>query len=86
MSGELKAEALPEGRHLRHRRHRAPGAAQHHHVRVIDHHPFGRPGKIAQRAGEKHLAVETPERGVALEEQHLRITKRGFATNNKTPM
>ena len=35
---ELKAETLAEGRHLRHRNHVAPGAAQHDDMRVIDHH------------------------------------------------
>src|SRR5436853_7884305 len=34
---ELKAEALSKGRHLRHRNHVASAAAQHYHVRVIDH-------------------------------------------------
>ena len=70
MSGELKAEALPEGRHLRHRRHPAPRAAQHHHVRVIDHHAGGRAAEVAQRVGEKHLTVKALEGRVTLKEQH----------------
>src|SRR5216684_3436755 len=36
-------------------------AAQHHHVRVIDHDARGRAAQEAQRLGETHLAVETPE-------------------------
>jgi hypothetical protein len=64
---ELKAETLCKGRHLRHRHHLAPAAAQHHHVRVIDHDAGWGAPCITQRIGEKHLAVETPEGGVALE-------------------
>src|ERR1039457_4789976 len=32
---------------------------------------------VTQRIGEKHLAVESPEGGVALEEQHPRIAQHG---------
>ena len=64
---ELKSEALCKGRHLRHRNHLAPAAAQHHHVRVIDHDADRGATHVTQRIGEKHLAVETPEGGVALE-------------------
>src|SRR5690349_21235081 len=39
MSHEREAEPLAEGGHLRNRHHVASAAAQHHHVRVIDHHP-----------------------------------------------
>ena len=38
MGHELKTETLAERSHLGHRHHLAPGAAQHHHMRVIDHH------------------------------------------------
>jgi hypothetical protein len=72
---ELKAETLAKGGHLRHRHHVASAAAQHHHVRVIDHDAPRRAGEVPQRFGEKHLAVETPEGGVALEQQHPRIAQ-----------
>src|SRR5580700_8802435 len=67
---ELKTEALSKGSHLRYRHHVASTAAQHHHVRVIDHGPGCRAAEIAYRLGEKHLAVETPEVWITLEIQH----------------
>src|ERR1700689_4815704 len=70
---ELKAETLSKGGHLRH--HVASAAAQHHHVRVIDHDASGRATYETQRLGEKYLAVETPEVGITLEEQHPRVTQ-----------
>src|SRR6266571_980084 len=72
---ELKAETLSKGRHLRHRHHVASVAAQHYHMRVIDHGPRCRAAEVAQRLDEKHLAVETPEVWITLEEQHPRITQ-----------
>src|SRR5450432_2908119 len=72
---ELKAETLSKGGHLRHRNHVAAAAAQHYHVRVIDHHSRCGATHVTQRIGEKHLAVETPEGWVALEEQHPRVTQ-----------
>src|SRR6202162_3751101 len=75
MRHELKAETLCKGSHLWHRNHVAAAAAQHHHVRVIDHDASCGATPITQRIGEKHLAVETPEVGVALEEQHSRIAQ-----------
>ena len=44
-------------------------------MRVVDHHALGRAACIAQRVGEKHLAVESLKRGIDLEEQHARITQ-----------
>ena len=41
MRHELKAETLFKGGHLRHRHHVTSAAAQHHHVRVIDHDASG---------------------------------------------
>src|ERR1700689_411405 len=38
MRHKLEAETLCKGRHLRHWNHLAAAAAQHHHMRVIDHH------------------------------------------------
>src|ERR1700693_5694473 len=72
---ELKAETLSKGGHLRHRHHVASAAAQHHHVRVIDHHASRRATHEAQRLSEKYLAVETPEVWITLEEQHPRIAQ-----------
>src|ERR1700756_961558 len=39
MGSELETETFAEGFHLRHGSHLASGAAQHHHVRVVDHDP-----------------------------------------------
>src|SRR5476649_873148 len=75
MRHELEAETLCKGSHLRHRNHVSAAAAQHYHVRVIDHHSGRGATYVTQRIGEKHLAVETPEVGVALEEQHSRIAQ-----------
>src|SRR5438105_6264805 len=72
---ELKAETLSKGGHLRYRHHVASAAPQHHHVRVIDHHPSGRATHVSQRLSEKNLAVETPEVWITLEEQHPRVTQ-----------
>src|SRR6266496_6171664 len=72
---ELKAETLSKGGHLRHRHHVAAAAPKHYHVRVIDHDPSGRATHETQRLGEKHLAVETPEVWITLEEQHPRIAE-----------
>src|SRR3974390_540755 len=60
---KLKAEALPKGGHLGHRNHVASTAAQHDYVRVVDHGASRGAAEVAQRFGEKHLAVETPEGG-----------------------
>ena len=49
--------------------------AQHHDVRVVDHNAFARPAKVAHRIGQKHLAVETLKRRVALKQQHPRVTQ-----------
>src|SRR5215813_3347727 len=38
---EFEAEAFTEGGHLRHRHHLASAAAQHDHMRVVDHHASG---------------------------------------------
>lgn len=70
MRYELKAETLSKGGHLRHRHHVMSSAAQHHHVRIVDHDAGRAAAHVTQRLGEKYLAVETPERGVALEKQH----------------
>ena len=72
---ELKAETLSKGGHLRYRHHIASAAAQHHHVRVIDHDASGRATHESQRLSEKYLAVETPEVWITLEEQHPRIAQ-----------
>jgi hypothetical protein len=44
-------------------------------VRVIDHDASCGATPVTQRIGEKHLAVETPEVWVTLEEQHPRIAQ-----------
>src|SRR5215470_5658990 len=67
MGHELKTETLAEGSHLGHRLHLAPGAAQHHHMRVIDHDAGRAAREATQRVGEKHLAVKTLEARVGTE-------------------
>src|SRR5450759_656645 len=47
--------------------------AQHHHVRVIDHHALDHAARISQRVGEKYLTVESVKRRIDLEEQHPRV-------------
>src|ERR1039457_5876360 len=58
---ELKAETLSKSGHLRHRHHVAPRAAQHDHVRVVDHHAGCGATHITQSIGEKNLTVEKLE-------------------------
>ena len=70
MSHEVKAETLGQGGHLGHGNHLASGAAQHHHMGVVDHDAGGGAGEITQGVGEKHLAVKTLKARVAPEEQH----------------
>jgi hypothetical protein len=72
---ELKTETFPKSLHLRHRNHLTAAAAQYDHVRVIDRHSRRGATHVTQRIGEKHFAVETPEVGVTLEEQHSRVTQ-----------
>src|SRR6266581_6244797 len=75
VSHELEAETLGKSRHLGHGNHLAPGATQHHHVSVVDHHASRHRSEIAQGVGEKHLAVETLKGGIHLEEQYARIAQ-----------
>src|ERR1017187_6161988 len=53
--------------------------AQHHHVRVIDHHALdhaARPrGHPPQRVGEKYLAVESVKSRMDLEKQNPRVAQ-----------
>src|SRR5438045_5203714 len=44
---KLEAETLAKGGHLRHWHHVASAAAQHHHMRVIDHGPRCRAAEVA---------------------------------------
>lgn len=75
VSHESESEAIGKSFHLRHRDHFASRAAQHNDVRVIDHHAGAGPRKVAQRFGQKHFAVETPEGGITLEKQHPRVAQ-----------
>src|SRR6201998_4157950 len=75
MRNKLKTEPLAERGHLRHGHHLASAAAQHDHMRVVDHHAGGGATHIAQSIGEKHLAVETLEGRIALEKQHSRVAE-----------
>ena len=77
MRHEAEPEAIRKRLHLRHGNHFAPRAAQHDHVRVIDHHALRRAVHIAHRVGEKHLAVESLKGGGDLKEQHARVTEHG---------
>ena len=75
MRHELKAETLAEGGHLGHGNHVAPAAVQHDNVRVVDHHAGRGAGEVAQRFGEKYLAVESLKRRVTLKEKHPRVAQ-----------
>src|ERR1039457_1444465 len=75
MRYEPNPETLSKRGHLRHGNHLAPSAAQHHDVRVVDHDAFARAAEVAYRIGQKHLAVETLKRRVALKEQHPRVAQ-----------
>jgi hypothetical protein len=72
----LKAEAvtLGEGGHLWHRHHVAARAFQHHQVSVVDQVSFAGPLKILESVSKKDLALETPEGGNELKEEHAGIT------------
>ena len=75
MSDKVKAESFRERLHLRHRNHLAPGAAQHHDMRVVDHDLLGNASDITQRVRKEHFAIEALERGINLEEQQARVTQ-----------
>ncbi len=75
MCHEAEPEAFPERLHFGDRNHLTPGATQHHHMRVIDHHAFDSASHVSQRIGEKHLAIEPLKRGTDLEKQQARITQ-----------
>jgi hypothetical protein len=49
-------------------------------MRVIDHHALHGTAHIAQRIGEKYLAIESLERWIDLEKQHARITQNSLTT------
>ena len=75
MRYEPESETLSKCGHLGHRNHGPAGAAQHHHMRVIDPDASRRAGKVTECLGEEHLAVETLKRRVALKEQHPRVAQ-----------
>ena len=75
MRYKAESEAFPERLHLGHRNHLAARAAQHHHMRVVDHYAFRSAAHVAQRVGEKHLAIEPLEGGIDLEEQQTRVAQ-----------
>ena len=75
MRHKAESEAFRERFHLRHRNHFPSRAAQHHHMRVVDHHALDHAAHVAQRIGEKHLAIEPLKRGVDLEKQQARIAQ-----------
>ena len=77
VGSELETEAFAEGLHLRHRNHPPPRAAQHNHVRVVDHDPTASAAEKTQGVGQEDFAVEPLERGVALKEQHARVAQHG---------
>ncbi len=66
MRHEAEPEALGERFHLGNRNHLAPRAAQHHHMRVVDHHALRGAVGVPHRIGEKHLAVEALKGGIDL--------------------
>jgi hypothetical protein len=44
-------------------------------VRIVDHDAFAGAAEVAHCIGQKHLAVKTLKRRVALKEQHPRVTQ-----------
>src|SRR5229473_8412744 len=72
---EPETETLSKRGHLGNRNHVAAGSAQYHHMRVIDHDAPSGAGEVTECLGEKHLAVETLKRRVALKEQHPRVAQ-----------
>jgi hypothetical protein len=72
---KAESEAFRERLHFGHGNHFASGSPQYHHMRVVDHHAFHRAAHVTQGVGEKHLAIETLERGIDLEKQHARIAQ-----------
>jgi len=72
---KAESEAFRERLHLGHGNHFAPRAAQHHDVRVVDHHTLHHAAGMAQRIGEKYLAIKSLKGGINLEKQHARIAQ-----------
>jgi hypothetical protein len=77
MSGEAEAEAVAKRLHLGYWNHGCSGSAQDHDVRVVDHHALGGAAEVAQRLGQKDLAVETLKRRITLKEHHARVAEHG---------
>ena len=77
MRHEAEAETFGKGGHLGHRHHLASGAAQHHHMGVVDHGALRSTVEVTQGLGQKHLAVETLKARVHLEEQHAGVGQHG---------
>jgi|SRR5579862_461324 hypothetical protein len=77
VSGKIEAETFGESRHLGHRNHLGPRAAQDYDVSVVDHHSFCETAEVASGVGQKDLAIEPLERRVALKEDHARVTQHG---------
>src|SRR5258708_39831811 len=77
MCHKTEPEAIRERLHLGHRNHLASRAAQHHNMRVVDHHALRGAVRITHSIGEKHLAIETLKGGIDL--------KRTACASNTTP-
>src|SRR5580704_11007829 len=75
MRHKTESETLGERLHFRYGNHFPSRAAQHHDMRVVDHYALDHAAHVAQRIGEKHLAVESLESGVDLEEQQAGVTQ-----------
>jgi len=75
MRHKTEPQAFGEGRHLRHGLHLLAAAAQHYYVRVVDHHALRRAAEVAQRCGEKGLAIEALKRRPDLEIKQARVTQ-----------
>jgi hypothetical protein len=75
MGHETESHTLRKRRHLGHWFHLLTAAAQHHHVRVIDHGALWRAAHVAQRFGEKRLAIETLKLRPDLEVEQARVAQ-----------
>src|SRR5919106_3197437 len=72
---EAESHTLCEGRHLRHWLHLLAASTQHHHMRVVNHRALWSAAHVAQRFGEKRLAIEALKLRPDLEVEQARVAQ-----------